>query len=114
MLEIESGDLCTICRSKRCCRRCHRHLDEHSFLDNTTYICNSCSRRHQSALNLTYHEVLIPLSTNTNTFEAFILANHTAIDDVITGAHDTHRLDFQYFWRIHILHSHQNRLCCLT
>jgi len=98
-MEIESGDLCIICASKRCCRRCHRHLDEHSFSDNTTYVCNVCSRRHRSALNSTYNEVIIPLSTNTNTFEAFLLANHIAIDDVITEALNSRRLDFHSFDR---------------
>lgn len=63
LMQIPSGTLCTMCASKRGCKRCRRHLDDHSFPNSVTSVCNACSRHHRSALDMTYHEELIPSTT---------------------------------------------------
>jgi len=88
-MNIASGDLCVTCTDKKECKHCRRRRDDHSFADANT--CESCARRHRSAVKNTFQEVSVPMSSDFTTFETFLAHNSDTTSDIFSEALKEHR-----------------------
>jgi len=67
-----SPNFAVFCTEKRECRRCHINLSESNYADSNASVCRKCSRRHRSALDQTFHEIDLPVTSANGSFTDYI------------------------------------------